>query len=80
MESIVEKYDPNKVFLTKGAKTRHRSILQGLECLKSILQLDKCEKDPVVIIHDGVRPFVDEKTILDVIDNTTQYKAVGVVR
>nr|XP_002125703.2 D-ribitol-5-phosphate cytidylyltransferase-like isoform X2 [Ciona intestinalis] len=80
MESIVKKFHHIKVHLTKGANSRHRSIFEGLKCLKCILKSENIARDPVVIIHDGVRPFVDKNTIMDVIQNTKIYKAIGIVR
>ncbi|XP_078481693.1 D-ribitol-5-phosphate cytidylyltransferase-like isoform X2 [Ciona intestinalis] len=80
MKSIVKKFHHKKVHLTKGATSRHRSIFEGLKCLKCILKSENIVHDPVVIIHDGVRPFVDKNTIMDVIQNTKIYKAVGIVR
>ncbi|KAL4229441.1 hypothetical protein ACF0H5_012479 [Mactra antiquata] len=59
-----------KVKVTEGSSTRHRSIHAGIKCLQ------KGKSEPkVVIIHDAVRPFVDEDIIKKVAVNATIYGA-----
>ena len=49
-------------WIVKGGSTGQESIRNGVYNLK-----DKCESDDVIIIHDGIRPLVEEEVISDVI-------------
>ena len=49
-------------WIVKGGSTGQESIRNGVYNLK-----DKCEADDVIIIHDGIRPLVEEEVISDVI-------------
>lgn len=55
-----------------GGKTRHRSICAALR------QLDSLEPD-LVIIHDAVRPLLDEKLLIDLIEAASEHGASGPV-
>lgn len=62
LESIVKKYDLNKVGkIVPGGATGQESIYNGL-CAAN--EISKGERS-VVLIHDGVRPLINEKTIQD---------------
>lgn len=57
MADIVQRFLHRKVRVVTGGSTRHRSIWNG------VLALDKGDQEgppKVVIIHDAVRPFVEE--------------------
>ena len=58
---VEEKYEWKKTKVIKGGKERQDSVYAGLNALET------CD---VVIVHDGVRPFVKEQNILDVINKT----------
>lgn len=45
-----------------GGNTGQESIRNGVEYLK-----DKCSDEDIVVIHDGIRPLVDENVLSDVI-------------
>lgn len=65
---IVKKYGFNKVLkVVRGGKTRQESAYNGL------LALD--EKADIVLIHDGARPFVKMKNIVDGIKGVLKYDA-----
>ena len=49
-------------WIVKGGSTGQESIRNGVYNLK-----DKWEADDVIIIHDGIRPLVEEEVISDVI-------------
>lgn len=67
MKSIINKYGHKRTTVVEGGTTRHRSIFNGLEiflennCITSLRQ-----KPEVVIIHDAVRPFVEEDILFKV--------------
>jgi len=63
---IEKKYKWKKTKVIKGGKERQDSVYAGLNAL------EMCD---VVIIHDGVRPFVKEQNILDVINKTIKKRA-----
>lgn len=50
-------------WIVTGGSTGQESIFKGLEYLK-----DKCREDDIVVIHDGIRPMVDEHIILSCLD------------
>lgn len=49
-------------YVITGGATAQESIKLGLENLEN-----KLDKDDIVIIHDGVRPMVDEEVLSDVV-------------
>lgn len=56
-----------KVTVVEGGNERHQSVLKGIEALNQDIR--------TVLIHDGVRPFVTEKNILDVIEKAQEMDA-----
>lgn len=49
-------------WVISGGETGQESIRNGVEFLDG-----KCDEDDVVVIHDGIRPLVDENVLSDVI-------------
>lgn len=67
-EHIKNKYDLSKVSrIVAGGNDRQDSVFEGLKSLD--------EKVDVVLIHDGVRPMIDEDSIKKIIEETIKYKA-----
>lgn len=61
MTDIVQRFRHGKVRVVPGGSTRHRSIWNG------VLALGEGEGEgAVVIIHDAVRPFVDEDLLYEI--------------
>lgn len=58
-----------KIHIVFGGKERHDSVRNGLKEIKKIYDSD------IVLIHDGVRPFVSEEIINKSIKFTKNYKA-----
>lgn len=57
----------SKVELVKGGETRHSSIKKCVDAIAAESELGstvdlKTEDSAIVIVHDAVRPFVDEET------------------
>lgn len=50
-------------WIISGGSTVQESIRNGVYYLE-----DKCEKNDIVIIHDGIRPLVEPAVLTDVID------------
>lgn len=68
IEDIKRKLDfSNRIKIVPGGKTRHHSVFNGLSILSS--------DTDIVLIHDGVRPFVSEKIIKDSIVSAKKYGA-----
>ena len=60
VKQIVKQFNLNKVIgITNGGDTGQDSIYNGLFELNKISK----DKNDIVLIHDGVRPLIDEKTI-----------------
>lgn len=67
-EDIKRKLDfSNRVKIVPGGKTRQHSVFNGLTTLSS--------DTDIILIHDGVRPFVSEKIIKDSIISAKKYGA-----
>lgn len=76
LERILEKYQITKVKkIVSGGKTGQESIYNGLKAIETF-----AEKDSIVLIHDGVRPFINEDVITNCIETTKKYgNAITVV-
>lgn len=55
-------------WVISGGSSGQESIRNGVFNLES-----KCNKDDIIIIHDGIRPMVDETVLSDVIVKCKQY-------
>ncbi|MDY0301283.1 MAG: 2-C-methyl-D-erythritol 4-phosphate cytidylyltransferase [Trichlorobacter sp.] len=70
-QEIVEKYALDKVIaIVPGGKERQHSVFNGLQEL-----LKYASATDVVMIHDGVRPFIDEKLIKQMYSNVKEHGA-----
>lgn len=69
VEQYREKYGITKLqWIVPGGNSGQESIRNGVFHLK-----DKIHQDDIVIIHDGVRPLVDESVLTDVIEVAQTY-------
>lgn len=59
--------DISKIIFVPGAETRQKSVYNALKEVKN--------NPDIVLIHDGARPFVTEKIILDSIEAAYEYGA-----
>lgn len=65
----VHQYKLDKVkWIIKGGTLGQYSINNGVQFLK-----DLCDDDDIVVIHDGIRPLVDELVLSDVIVKAKEY-------
>ena len=70
---IIDPYGfKKKVHLLEGGKKRQDSVLNGLKYIRDKMNHDK---DTIVLIHDGVRPFISQNIIEDCILNAIEYGA-----
>ncbi|XP_065666711.1 D-ribitol-5-phosphate cytidylyltransferase isoform X8 [Hydra vulgaris] len=57
------------------AFNRHQSIYAGIQTL-----IGFCSPEDIVIIHDAVRPFIEEDFLIQLVNEAQLYKASGSVR
>ena len=69
-KEIIEKYNFENIKIAYGGKERQDSVYNGLKLLD-----EKCD---VVLIHDGARPFVSNKTVDTCIEEAKEHKAIVV--
>lgn len=68
MEELIKKYKLSKVVsVVSGGNCGQQSIYFGI---KELVRLYGENNDDIVLIHDGVRPLINEKVILDNIQMT----------
>lgn len=69
LKKLLIKYDIDKVqSVEQGGLTGQKSIYNGLLAIQK-----NCTGNPVVLVHDGVRPFINEGLINDCISSVYQY-------
>ena len=56
------------VHVVEGGENRQQSVSNALDCVKA-------SDDDIVLVHDAVRPFVDQETITNVIAAVEKYGA-----
>lgn len=65
-KNIVDLYGFDKVsIITAGGKTRQQSVYNGLKQIN--------EKNSIILIHDGVRPFISEDSIIKCIEAAVEF-------
>ena len=67
-KEVLEKYSLKVDKIIEGGKERQDSVYNGLKALKNT---------DIVLIHDGARPKVSEKIILEGIENAKKYGAAA---
>ena len=69
VESYIKDYNLTKIkYIVKAGQTVQESIRNGVFNLEG-----KCNNDDIVLVHDGIRPIVDNRVLKDVIDKCKQY-------
>lgn len=67
--SYAKQYNITKLkWIVKGGATGQESIRNGVYNLE-----DKCSKDDIIIVHDGIRPLVDAEVLTDVIMKAQEF-------
>lgn len=62
---IIDQYSLKKIkWFVPGGDTNQMSIYNGLKCLKSANISD----DDIILVHDGIRPLIDDSIIVDAIN------------
>lgn len=69
VENWKKQYGISKLkWVVKGGASGQESIRNGVFALE-----DKCSKDDIIIIHDGIRPLVQPEVLNDVIDKAKEF-------
>ncbi|WP_066889800.1 2-C-methyl-D-erythritol 4-phosphate cytidylyltransferase [Clostridium nigeriense] len=68
IKEVLEKYSLKVDLIVEGGKERQDSVFNALEEIKN---------DEIVLIHDGARPFVSERIIIDGIKYAKLYGAAA---
>lgn len=69
LRAYAKQYNITKLkWIVSGGETGQESIRNGVYFLK-----DTCKEDDIVIIHDGIRPMIEEEVLSDVIVKCRQY-------
>lgn len=72
LHKMIKKFEISKVIsVLPGGMSGQDSIYRGLCAVESYAQEQK-DKNPLVLIHDGVRPLITEETITDNIIKVTE--------
>lgn len=70
LKDLVKKFNLKKVkAVISGGKDRQDSILNGMKCIQECGAVD----DDVIVIHDGVRPLVQESILSENIRIASKY-------
>lgn len=70
LKELVNKFEISKVkSIVKGGETGQQSIINALREAEKV----KTGEEDIVLIHDGVRPIIDDKLIDDNIQNVKKY-------
>ena len=76
LKDLTEHYRITKAkYIVPGGKDRNGSILAGLDVIKNHLS-----EDDVVVIHDGVRPLIQQETISKNVEVTREFGNAMTVR
>lgn len=70
LKELINKYNLDKVVkIVSGGKTGQESIYNGLCAAETIAN----GEEAIVLIHDGVRPLINQKVIVDNIENVKKH-------
>ena len=73
INEYLNEFEKSKIIIVAGGKERMDSI----DNIISRITVEKeVSKEDIIVIHDGVRPFVTEKILNDSIDGAKKYGAV----
>ncbi|XP_070821713.1 D-ribitol-5-phosphate cytidylyltransferase [Chaetodon trifascialis] len=80
MTDIIQRFQHRKVRVVPGGSTRHRSIRNGVLSLGEEEERPAGDRPKVVIIHDAVRPFVEEDFLYKIAIAAKEQGAAGAIR
>lgn len=69
LQAYANQFNISKLqWITKGGDSAQESIRNGVYNLE-----DKVNDDDIIIIHDGIRPMIDDSVLTDVINKAEEY-------
>jgi 2-C-methyl-D-erythritol 4-phosphate cytidylyltransferase len=69
LRAYSNQYNISKLrWVVSGGNTCQESIYNGIEALSG-----QCDKNDIIIVHDGIRPMIDEEVLSDVIITCQKY-------
>ena len=69
LKDMIKRFSVNKIKkIYPGGNSGQDTIFRGLCTIK-----EDCDEDVIVLIHDGVRPLVNQETIDNVVRDATEY-------
>ena len=77
-EKLIEEqeYNTDKIEIIIAGQTRHKTVMRSLEYIEDTYGV---AKDDIVVIHDSVRPFVNQRMIDENIEMVKKHNAVNTV-
>ena len=72
-QDIIKKYIPNsgeKITVSVGGATRNDTLMNAINCIEKIDQLNE---KTIILTHDAVRPFINNRIINDNIEAVRKY-------
>ena len=73
-EELVHRYNLSKVdTITTGGAERYTSVWNGLQVIED--DMTQADREGIVFIHDGVRPFVDDEIFARTMEAAEKYGA-----
>ena len=74
LKAYAKQFDISKLEkIVSGGNSAQESIRNGVYSLEGL-----CQNDDIVVIHDGVRPLVDDSVLSDVIIKCNMYANVSI--
>lgn len=72
LNNLIKKNNFKKTEIIEGGEQRQDSVYNGIKLLKN------AKEDDIIIIHNGVNPFISNSLIETIIKNTKEYGACAV--
>ena len=74
-KKLIQKYKfKNEIFVVEGGLTRTQSLFNGFDFVNQKFFLTD---DSYCLIHDGARPLISKRDILNCLENAVKYKAAA---
>ncbi len=73
-ELLCKHFCSEKIVVIKGGKDRNETIINAVRYIERLGELDE---NTVIVTHDAVRPFVTHNIIIEHIDKSKIYDAIG---
>ena len=76
LADLLQEYSFNKdIYVTEGGEKRFDSIFSGIKYINKTFHPDSSDS---FMIHDSVRPFIDDEVLSKAIDSSKEYPAISV--